>query len=386
MSSEPKRRLRYAKFGIGIGLVIAVSMIAGQANSDAMRHASAESFRELVGAPEPPAGLRYADESPSPLGEWLGPDVRIPTIPDAQIPLEPVPELRRPAGLEGVSFVILLGADNRTDKVVGRTDAMIVAGFRHRDGKVAAFSLPRDLWVELPDIGTLHEEGRGHARISSVVRVGEVRLGAGQGIPLLRRVLLEQLGIRIDRFASIDLAGFEALVDQLGGIDVDVECPIMDCFWINGSDQPCVPMSVEAGRTHMDGATALQFVRSRHGTGDRDRTRRQQAVLIGFAREVRARGLRGLAGLWRAAEPFVTTDLERDDAAYYASFALENQLSDIRGFSVHPMVDKFVAERGKHVLVLDRDAFDAGLGRMFDAELPTLRERGPCPEPDAALK
>ena len=385
MSPRAKRRLRHALLGVGLCLV-GVAAWAWH-DPEGMRHASAKSLRDLVGPPEPPAELRYEDEL-DPSSNSLGHDVLIPMARQAQpqLELEPIAKPRRPAGLEGVSFVVLLGADNRTDKVVGRTDAMIVAGFRHRDGKVAAFSVPRDLWVDLPDIGTLHEEGRGQARISSVVRVGEVRLGRGQGIPLLRRVMLEQLGIRVDRFASIDFAGFEALVDQLGGIDVDVECPIMDCFWIDGPDQPCVVMSVEAGRTHMDGATALQFVRSRHGTGDRDRTKRQQAVLLAFGREVQARGLRGISALWRSAEPYVTTDLEADDAAYYASFALENQLSDIRGFSIqHPMTSKFVSE-GKHVLVLDRDAFDAALARMFDAELPTLRERGHCPEPDAALK
>ena len=67
-------------------------------------------------------------------------------------------------GLDGVSFVVLLGADNRNDDVVGRTDTMIVAAFRHRDGKMAAFSLPRDLWVPLPDIGELHAQGHDHAR------------------------------------------------------------------------------------------------------------------------------------------------------------------------------------------------------------------------------
>lgn len=349
---------------IGVGIAW-----AALSHSSAARHTTAKSFRELVGAPE-----------------FMAPSVTIGVvIPDAASE-PPPPAPRRPAGLEGVSAVLLLGADNRTDKVVGRTDAMIVLAFRHRDGKLAAFSIPRDLWVALPDVGSLHAEGRDHARVSSVVRVGEVRLGPGQGLGLLRRVLLEELGLRIDRYASIDFAGFEALVDELGGIDVDVECPIMDCFWINGVDQPCVMMSVDAGRVHMNGATALQFVRSRHGTGDRDRTKRQQSVILAFGRKVQARGLRGVPALWKLASPFVSTDLEGSDAAYYASFALENQLSQVRGFSIrHPMTSKHVAADDKHVLLLDRGLFDAAIERMFEAELPALRERSSCPAPDAAL-
>ncbi|EDM77049.1 LytR family transcriptional regulator, partial [Plesiocystis pacifica SIR-1] len=186
-----------------------------------------------------------------------------------------------------MSFVLLLGADNRSAKVTGRTDTMMLVAFRERDGAVAAFSVPRDLWIELPDVGTLHEDGRDHARVSSVMRVGEVRVGRGQGMALLRETLRLNLGVEVDRYALIDMQGFVAVVDTLGGVEVEVACPIMDCFWLDGPDQPCTMMDVPAGAVTMDGATALAFSRSRHGTGDRDRTRRQQAVMLAFARTLK---------------------------------------------------------------------------------------------------
>jgi LCP family protein required for cell wall assembly len=350
-------------------VLVAASLLGwGLARSAHVRHATAKSLRAALGPPAPPPLL-------------LEEGVVIPHLaPDAPAPPT------RPPDLDGISFVLLLGADNRTDKVTGRTDTMMVGAFRHHDGKVAAFSIPRDLWVELPDIGTLREDGRTHARISSVVRAGEVRLGRGQGIPLLRQVLREQLGIRIDRYASIDFAGFVSLVDELGGVDVDVECPIVDCFWKHGTEQPCEMLAIEPGRVHMDGETALAFVRSRHGRGDHDRTRRQQAVMLAFAREVQTRGLRGLRGLWQQAEPFVSTDLEVEDAIYYASFALETRLGDIAGFAIRgPMTSKHVTEDGKHVLLLDRAAFDRALGQMFEGELVANRERKQCPDADVAL-
>jgi LCP family protein required for cell wall assembly len=365
------RRRRRWPWVVSALLLLVPALVWLAMRVDPLRHASARSLRLVIGAPEPPPML---------------PDAVIPMRPDLSEPEAPLITPRRPADLEGVSFVLLLGADNRSDKIVGRTDTMIVAAFRHRDGKVAAFSLPRDLWVPLPDVGELHAQGHDHARISSVMRVGEVRLGSGQGVPLLRRTLFEQLGIEIDRFASIDFAGFVALVDELGGIEVDVQCPIMDCFWTNGIDQPCEMLTVAAGRTNMDGATALKFVRSRHGTGDRDRTRRQQAVMLAFASKVRSRGLRGLPELWRRVQPFVSTDLAGDDAIYYASFALERSLSEVGGFSItHPMVSRHVTADNKHVMLLDRELFERALGRMFDGELPTLRERERCPAADAAL-
>jgi hypothetical protein len=108
--------------------------------------------------------------------------------------------------------------------------------------------------------------------------------------------------------------------------------------------------------------------------------------MLAFAREVQARGLRGLRGLWARAEPFVRTDLEAEDAVYYATFALETKLGEIGGFAIrHPMTSKHVTEDGKHVLLLDRAAFEQTLANMFDHELPANRERKACPEADVAL-
>lgn len=381
---------------MSLAALLVVGLIGvGLSRSPQVRHAAAKSLRSTLGPPAPPpleldADPRARMDFPIELADR-------PVLIPAAAPEAPLPP-PRPPDLDGVSFVLLLGADNRSAKIVGRTDTMMIAAFRHRDGKVALLSIPRDLWVALPDVGELHEQGHTHARISSVLRVGEVRLGRGQGLPLLRRTLREQLGVRIDRYAAIDFAGFVGLIDELGGVEVEVECPLIDCFWLAGPTQPCERVSIPAGRVRMDGATALAYVRSRHGRGDHDRTKRQQAVILALGREVRARGLRGLPGLWRRAEPFVTTDLAADDAAYYASFALElvsragdraeNHLDDIAGFAVrHPMTSRHVTEDGKHVLLLDRAAFDHALGGMFDRKAPGLARREPerCPAADVGI-
>lgn len=390
MVTAPRRvvadvvRLRSRRRRVMLGLLVVGALLASFAWvwPQQARHAAARSFRATLGPPAPAALL--IDDEPPLAPASLDPLALRGEVPDATQPAPPPP--RKPVDLDGVSFVLLLGADNRNDKVTGRTDTMIVAAFRHRDGKVAAFSIPRDLWVPLPDLGTLHEEGRTHARISSVLRVGDARLGEGQGLPLLRQTLHDALGVRFDRFVRVDFAGFVGLVDAVGGIEVEVDCPIMDCFWTQGTDQPCEMLEVPAGTIEMDGATALKFVRSRHGRGDHDRTRRQQSVMLAFARKVRARGLRGLPGLWRQAEPYVDSDLSLDDAAYYASYALDNDLGQIRGFAIrHPMTSAHVTEDGKHVMLLDRDAFDRALADLFEQKLPALRERSECPPADVAI-
>jgi LCP family protein required for cell wall assembly len=371
-----------------LGLSLAgASTCALALRTDTGQHVAARMVRETLGPPEPleppldedppgtesrrsPPVAQIDVQTPGPAG--LGPATPGPSP-------APPPPPAKPRGLRNVSFVLLLGMDNRTAKVTGRTDTMVIAGFRHRDGKVGAFSVPRDMWVEDPELGPM--------RISSAVRVANMKLGAGKGVPFLRRVIEREFGIRIDRYAAVDLAGFVDVVEQLGGIDVDVQCPIEDCLRMAEGDETCEALSLPAGRQTMDGRTALKFARSRHGRGDLDRRRRQQALLIGFARAARAQGLADLRDLWETVDPFVRSDLDWKAAAYYGSFAIETDLADLHGFSIaKKMVRKHVTDKQQHVLLVDRDLFDAALADMFADTLPGLRPRKSCPDPDAAFQ
>ncbi|MEM7160113.1 MAG: LCP family protein [Myxococcota bacterium] len=375
--AEQRRRWRWWLLAFALTGAAGIAW-ATTLGADTSKHAAARLVRAAVGPPQrlpqPSLELADADEDVEVEPE-LEPVV---VVPDVAAPVEPPPPPKKPRGLRNVSFVLLLGMDNRHDRVTGRTDTMVVAAFRHRDGKVGAFSVPRDLYVEDPELGPM--------RISSAVRVGNKRLGKGKGVPFLRQLIEREFGIRIDRYAAVDLAGFVDVVDEVGGVEVDVQCAIRDCLWMGGKDEEaCEDLTLDAGRQVLDGRTALKFVRSRHGRGDRDRRRRQQKVLIAFARAARARGLTELQGLWETVEPFVSTDMDWKAAAYYGSFAFETDLSDLHGFSVaRKMVRKHVTEKKQHVLLLDHALFDEALGDMFGRTLPGLRERKRCPDADAA--
>jgi LCP family protein required for cell wall assembly len=355
-------------------LVISALAWALTLGAETSKRVTARSIRGAVGPPEPGSEVQdgaLAEDSHGAQAQVVADAGLEPTLG----PPEPPPQ--KPRGLRNVSFVLLLGLDNRNDRVTGRTDTMVIAAFRHRDGKVAAFSVPRDLWIEIPNYGP--------GRISSVVRVGEARFAKGRGVPMLREVIQNEFGIRIDRYAAVDLAGFVDLVDQVDGVQVDVQCPIVDCLWLSRDDEACEELSLEAGPQVLDGRTALKFVRSRHGRGDRDRRRRQQAVLLAFAKKVRDGGLTGLPELWDTAQPFVETDLDWKAAAYYGSFALETELSELSGFSVSKgLVRRHVTEENKHVLLLQRDDFDQALAEVFQGQLPGLKKRKKCPDPNAA--
>lgn len=290
---------------------------------------------------------------------------------------------RLDAGVRGAprdtSFVLLLGTDRASSRATGRTDAMMVLAFDHARGKIGAFNIPRDLWVDIP--------GRGPGRINKVVRVGDRDGGPGAGVERLREVIHAEMGIAIDHVASVDFAGFVELVDALGGIEVEVQCPIVDCFWVDGPDRPCQMLSLDTGRHRLDGSTALEFVRSRHGRGEKDRRRRQQVVLLGFKRTLEKAGATALPQLWKIAQAHLETDLDWRAAAYYTTFALEAGPTDLHGFVItRPLVRARVTLEGKHVLDLDRTAFDRAIDGMFEARLPGLVPRKRCPDPDIALK
>ncbi|MDQ3492834.1 MAG: LCP family protein, partial [Chloroflexota bacterium] len=86
------------------------------------------------------------------------------------------------------------------------------------------------------------------------------------------------LGVDIDYYASVDIPGFERLVDSVGGVDVVVREPITD---------PTIPFFMDVGPHHLDGETAVKFVRSRRGGGsNEDRSIRQQHVLLALRQKL----------------------------------------------------------------------------------------------------
>jgi LCP family protein required for cell wall assembly len=361
---------------LGLTTLLVLVMLAGaarwwiDAGEPDARRVFARGVRAVVGVPAAPDGAADAALPP------VSPGAR--TQDDGAPTSGPTTPRPRVTKRRGLSFVMLLGIDATRSRLTGRTDSIVILAFRERDGRVAAFSVPRDLWIEIPN--------RGPARINAVVRIGDLERDGG-GIELMREIVEAELGIRIDRHAAVTADAFVELIDRLGGVEIDVDCPLRDCFWLDGPDAPCRMLDVPPGPQIMDGETALLYARSRHGRGDADRNRRQQQLLLALARRVKGAGVGELPELWAAVAPHVRTDLDLEAALYYASYALETPVTSIAGFSLrYPIVRKHVTEENKHVLLLDRDRFDEALAGAFDAPLPGLRAKKACPDVDAALQ
>lgn len=168
--------------------------------------------------------------------------------------------------------LLLLGTDMRKGADRSwRTDTIIVVAVRPQLGRVAMLSIPRDLWVTIPTYG--------QNRINVADYWGERNWGAGGGAKLLDATLQQNLGISIQGYARVNFDGLIEIIDALGGITVTVERYFDE--WIDDADgTPVFHLQLAPGRQHMDGRTALNYCRSRHGSSDMDRSRRQQQVLL----------------------------------------------------------------------------------------------------------
>ncbi|MFI9008476.1 LCP family protein [Actinosynnema sp. NPDC053489] len=178
-----------------------------------------------------------------------------------------------PAGQAPPATTALLigtdGARNADSVVLAR-----VAG----DGGVSAAFLPRDALVDVP--------GAGVDRLGSVygrAAAAGGRDGEQAGAEALRHAVESLTGVRVDHYATLDLAGFPALSDAVGGVDVCLNRPVRDA--LSGVDLPAGPVTLR-------GAQATAFLRQRVGLphGDLDRIARQQVFLGSLATEVLGAG------------------------------------------------------------------------------------------------
>jgi len=229
--------------------------------------------------------------------------------------------------LDDRTNILILGKAGEGYTAPDLTDTMIVASVGQTEPKMTFVSLPRDIWVE--DL---------RAKLNSVYYWGNKKEDGG-GLVLAKSVVEEIIGVPIHYAVVVDLNGLRELIDQVGGIEVNVERTFTDNeFPIPGKeDDQCggdpeykcryETIQFEKGLQFMNGETALKFVRSRHsedleeGT-DLARASRQQLVLAALQNKVLSsrfllniNNLKSFSGLLNK---YIETDMSPDQEAYMA--------------------------------------------------------------------
>lgn len=200
---------------------------------------------------------------------------------------------------ERINFLLLgIGGEGHDGPLL--SDTIIFASLNIKDPKVTLISLPRDMWSFEID-----------GKINGAYAKGEMKRKGG-GLVLAKSVVGKITGQDINYGVVIDFSGFVKAVDLMGGLDIDVERTFDDYEYpVSGKENdpcgnkeedldelatvssqlevfPCryEHLHFEKGSNHMDGDTALKFVRSRHAKGvegtDFARSQRQEKVIKAF--------------------------------------------------------------------------------------------------------
>jgi LCP family protein required for cell wall assembly len=177
--------------------------------------------------------------------------------------------------------IVLLGVGGEGHEGANLADTIMVASFQPSTHRAALLSIPRDLVVEIP--------GYGYRKINHANAFGEEAGPPGAGAQLTREILTNVLGAPMQYLVRVDFRGFEKLIDDFGGVDVNVERSFVDDEYPT-EDFGYQTIRFEAGQQHLNGSTALIFARSRHGTNnegsDFARSKRQQKVLVALKEKI----------------------------------------------------------------------------------------------------
>jgi LCP family protein required for cell wall assembly len=220
--------------------------------------------------------------------------------------------------------IALLGLDTRPQGGSYNTDTMIILSLNKANNTARMISFPRDTYVYIPAYGMW--------RLNAAFGEGQALGYPGGKFALFRDTYMYNFGLRVDHYIAIEFSGYKNLIDSLGGIDVYAASTLTDKRdGIPGSSYFTVP----AGLFHMDGDTALWYVRSRMTSNDIDRNRRQQEVLTGIVqRLLNLNALGNVPGFFVTLAQYVESDLTLEIITPYLGMAPYVSPSSVRRYGL----------------------------------------------------
>lgn len=203
---------------------------------------------------------------------------KLPPILKPEVPKQPV-------------NMLLLGSDRRK-REVARSDTLIFLRVFPKERKAVILSIPRDYRVRIP--------GYGKRKINSAYAFG--------GPKLTIETIEDFTGFPVNHYLELNFTGFIKLVDELGGIDIFVEKELRE-------HRETFSIALKPGWHHLDGKTALQFVRFRHDAeGDFGRMKRQQQFFKALSeKSIKLTNIWKLPKLAGIARDYTITDLSASE-------------------------------------------------------------------------
>jgi LCP family protein required for cell wall assembly len=235
----------------------------------------------------------------------------------------------------------------------GLADTLMLLRFNPIDHRMAVLSIPRDTQVVI--------DGRGEAKINEANALGGPALSAKTVSELLG-------GVPIDRYVRVNVQGIEKLVNALGGVTVYVP---KDMKYQDDSQH--LYINLKAGRQHLNGNQALQFLRFRYDElGDIGRVQRQQALLRSLVEQSFKPGtLRRLPQVIEVIKAHIDTNLSVDELMGLCGFLSQIKRSQVQML----MLPGYFNGDGKDApsyWLPNRDRVQALMSQYFNQTQPAL--------------
>ncbi|MFH0929876.1 MAG: LCP family protein [Candidatus Moraniibacteriota bacterium] len=169
--------------------------------------------------------------------------------------------------------ILLVGLAGKNYPGANLTDSIIVASVNPKTFQTALLSIPRDLYVQIPDTNYYTKINALYARSQDKDKSGK------SGVDDLKKVIADITGQPIDYYIALDFDGFKQIINELGGIKVQVPKDLHDERY-PGPNYSYQTFDIKQGLQTIDGETSLKFARTRHDEdGDFGRAYRQQLIL-----------------------------------------------------------------------------------------------------------
>jgi LCP family protein required for cell wall assembly len=245
--------------------------------------------------------------------------------------------------------VLYVGLDQNAYREVNgdpvNTDSLMLVSLSADGSELTLVSLPRDT-VDVP----LADGGTYPGKINGLYRE--------QGIDALVGAMEALYGVPVDGYAMLDMDDFTALVDAVGGVEVNPEAPLVD---------PIVDLDLEAGPQHIDAATANGYVRTRVDQ-DYGRMGRQQEVLLGIVDRITDPTTDvDPRALIEALDSF-ETDLPIDELPTLLELARRGRDASVERILIEPPLITFEGDRGDgrgYVVEPDVEAIRSEIGERL---------------------
>ncbi len=334
----------------------------------------AASTAEVVASATPTVGPTATPTDPSPTAT-PAPPTETPEPTETPTP-SPTPG---PKTLRETDNYLVLGIDPRPGDRAWRTDTIMVVAVDHEAKQVGIFSIPRDLWVEIP--------GYGMGRINQADFQGETQKYPGGGPALVGEIIEDTFDVPLHHWVRIKQEGLVELVDALGGVEVTLNCPLHEI-----TPHPTKPgewekFDLPAGKNLLDGEAAKKFATFRYNSNDFYRGQRQQQLIWAIKeRALQVDAITKLPQIWRALSHTFQTDLGLLDVIRLARVGIGLSSDQIHGHTFSNQAIVYANVGGAQVLKIGnpqvvKQELDGLFSSKSISEQGTIGSNAQCPPP-----